>query len=197
MCFKKISGSRVLIIIKTRLFTRSFLKKNQKYRDSSSGGISDRSSNSLIAWSFIKKETPAQVLLRKFYKTFQNNGLQNPFRRLVLICNFHRNCFSKEGSCYWLALMAAVNQIVITKVLSNYKTTFWSINSKCFANFLTKIPLSRCLEFLKKSLLLNFCGKVLPGDKTKNHSSPQTQSTKYSEDSSDLTFWIQSYSLQY
>ena len=84
--------------------------------------------------------------------------------------------------------MAAVNQIVIAKVLTNYKTTFKSINGKCFANFSTKIPLSRCLEFLKKSELVSFCGKVLSGGKTKNHSSRKTQSTKYFEDSSDLTF---------
>ena len=36
-----------------------------------------------------------------------------------------------------MALMAAVNQIVITKVVANYKTTLESINDKCFANFLT------------------------------------------------------------
>ena len=52
----------------------------------------------------------------------------------------------------------------------------------------TEFPLSRCLEFLKKSVLVSFCGEVLPGGKTKSHGSPQTRSAKYSEDSSDLTF---------
>ena len=61
-------------------------------------------------------------------------------------------------------------------------------------NFSTKIsntafPLSCCLESLiiyKKPILISFCGKVLPGFKSKNDNSPQTRSTKYSEDSSDL-----------
>ena len=74
--------------------------------------------------SFIKKETPAQVILWEFYKHFQNIVLQNTSRRLVLICNFHRGCFSIEDNCSWLTLMATVNQIVITKVVTNYKTTF-------------------------------------------------------------------------
>ena len=50
----------------------------------------------------------------------------------------------------------------------------------------TEFPLSCCLEFRKKSVLVSFCGKILPGGKTKNHGFPQTRSTKYSEDSSGL-----------
>ena len=37
-------------------------------------------------------------------------------------------------------------------------------------------------------MLVRFCGKVLPRNKTKNDNSPLTQSTKYSEDSSDFHF---------
>ena len=67
-------------------------------------------------------------------------------------------------------------------------------NDKCFTNIWRKIsntefPLSCCLELLviyKKSMLVSFCGKVLPGSKTKNDNSPQTRSTKYSKDSSGL-----------
>ena len=62
------------------------------------------------------------------------------------------------------------------------------------------VSFSCCLEFLiiyKKSVQVSFCGKVLPGGKTKNHNSPQTRSTKYSEDGSDLPFWVSSYSPQY
>ena len=39
----------------------------------------------------------------------------------------------------WLALMAAVNHFVITKIVTNYKTTSQSINDKWFAKFSTKI----------------------------------------------------------
>ena len=51
--------------------------------------------------------------------------------------------------------------------------------------------LSYCLEFLiiyKKCVQVNFCGKVLPGNKTENDNSPQTRNTNFSEDSCDLSF---------
>ena len=51
-----------------------------------------------------------------------------------------------------------------------------------------------CLEFLiiyEKSVKSNFCGKVLPRNKTENDNPPQTRNTEYSEDSSDLLLSIQ------
>ena len=137
MSFKNVSSSRVSIIIKTRLFNGGFLGNFQKifnnFLNSYSGGHLAKavvrrysvkrvfSPNSQI--SFIKKETLIQVPLWEFYKNFQNTVLQNTSARLVLICKFHRSCFSIEGSL-WLALIAAINQIVITKVVTNYKITF-------------------------------------------------------------------------
>ena len=67
-----------------------------------------------------------------------------------------------------------------------------SINDKCFTDFSTKNSNSEFyLEFLiiyKKYVQVSFCGKVLPGSKTKNGNSPQPGSTKYSEDSTGLPF---------
>ena len=66
--------------------------------------------------------------------------------------------------------------------------TTWKFSTK-ISN--TEFPLSCCSEFsiiYKKSMLVSFCGKVLPGNKTKNDDSPETRNTKYSEDSSDLPF---------
>ena len=51
--------------------------------------------------------------------------------------------------------------------------------------------LSYCLKFLiiyKKCAQVNFCRKVLPGNKTENDNSPQTRNTNFSEDSFDLSF---------
>ena len=42
----------------------------------------------------------------------------------------------------------------------------------------------------QKSMLVSFCGKVLPGGKTENDNSPLPESNKYSEDSSDLPFSV-------
>ena len=56
-------------------------------------------------------------MLLEILQNFQSIVLQNTSGRLVLICNFRRSCFSIEGSCSWLALMAAIIQIVMTKVV--------------------------------------------------------------------------------
>ena len=67
-----------------------------------------------------------------------------------------------------------------------------SINDKCFTNFSTKNSNTEFpLEFLiiyRKYVQVSFCGKVLPGSKTKNGNSPQPGSTKCSEDSTGLPF---------
>ena len=55
----------------------------------------------------------------------------------------------------------------------------------------TDFPLSCCLKFLiihKLSIQVNFCGTMLPGNKTKNDNSPQKSKYKYFEDSSDIRF---------
>ena len=51
--------------------------------------------------------------------------------------------------------------------------------------------LSYCLEIFiiyKKSVQVTFREKLLLGNKTERDDSPQTRSTKYSENSSDLPF---------
>ena len=58
---------------------------------------------------------------------------------------------------------------------------------------------SYCLKFLiiyKKCVQVNFCRKVLPGNKTENDDSRQTRNANFSEDSCDLPFWVYSCSPQ-
>ena len=54
----------------------------------------------------------------------------------------------------------------------------------------------RIPHYLQKICASEFLGKVLPGSKTKNSNSPQPGSTKYSEDSTGLLFWVSSYNSQ-
>ena len=51
--------------------------------------------------------------------------------------------------------------------------------------------LFRIPHYLQKICARKFFGKVLPGNKTENDDSPQTQNTKYSEDRSDCVKSIQ------
>ena len=51
----------------------------------------------------------------------------------------------------------------------------------------------RIPHYLQKYVPVSFCGKVLPGSKTEDGNSPQPGSTKYSEDSTGLPFWVSSY----
>ena len=54
----------------------------------------------------------------------------------------------------------------------------------------------RIPRYLQKYVQVSFCGKVPPGSKTKNGTSPQTGSTKYSKHSTGLPFWVSRYNPQ-
>ena len=73
-------------------------------------------------------------------------------------------------------------------ILINKRQVLDEFFDKDFQHGVSFKLLFRISDYLQKSVLISFRVKVLLGCKSKNDHSPQTRSTKYSEDSSDLRF---------
>ena len=135
--------------------------------------------------------------------------MQNTSGRLVLICNFHRCCFSIEGSCSWLALMTVADQIVIAltdKWLNNVLIYKRQVLHKFFDNidiFQQRFP---TLSSLYKSLFKIphysqqiFCYKYICLEAYCQDTELEViilrknTDTKYIEDSSNIAFWVYFY----